>query len=119
MNWRNLPTHQAAELLPPLPRKGALLHFFAAIRIASNSFSKEFAAMTKKRAHMARITFEVTPGLSAFLNGWAREEGRTLSGLVRHVLTGIADEKMAARNATYRRRRNRTANTETEQQYAT
>jgi hypothetical protein len=74
--------------------------------------------MTKKRAQMARITLEVTPALSAFLTTWAREEGRTMSGLLRHVLTGVADERMAARNAAYNRRRNRNANTETEQ-YAT
>jgi hypothetical protein len=98
---------------------GCVAGDFRAYQNCSKFFLKEFAAMTKKRAHMARITFEVTPGLSAFLTTWAREEGRSMSGLLRHVLTGIADEKMAARNATHRRRRNRNANTETEQQFAT
>ena len=81
---------------------GCVAGDFRAYQNCSKFFLKEFAAMTKKRAHMARITFEVTPGLSAFLTTWAREEGRSMSGLLRHVLTGIADEKIGSfgRNAT-------------------
>ena len=67
----------------------------------------------KKRAHRARITFETDPALSAFLINWAREEDRTLSALVRRVLTKVVDER--ARNAT----RNRNADIETAEQYAT
>jgi len=74
--------------------------------------------MTKKRAHRARITFETDPALSAFLADWARQEGRTLSGLIRRVLTRVADERLAAHNATFRRRRTRNANTETTEQFA-
>jgi hypothetical protein len=65
----------------------------------------------KKRAHRARITFETDPALSAFLINWAREEDRTLSALVRRVLTKVADER--ARNATRKR------NAKTAEQYAT
>ena len=56
--------------------------------------------MAKERA---RITFEVDPKLSAFLAGWAEEEGRTLSNLVRRLLSGIADKRMAAQETAARR----------------
>ena len=39
--------------------------------------------MAKEQVDRSRITFEVDPELSAFLAGWAQEEGRTLSNLVR------------------------------------
>jgi hypothetical protein len=56
--------------------------------------------MAKERA---RITFEVDPKLSAVLAGWAEEEGRTLSNLVRRLLSGIADKRMAAQETAARR----------------
>jgi hypothetical protein len=53
--------------------------------------------MTKERVDRSRITFELDPELSAFLAGWAQEEGRTLSNLVRRLLSGIADKRKEAR----------------------
>ena len=50
-----------------------------------------------KRVDRSRITIEVDPEVKAFLEGWAREEGRGLSNLLRRLLSGIADKRMAAR----------------------
>jgi len=50
-----------------------------------------------KRVDRSRITIEVDPEVKTFLEGWAREEGRGLSNLLRRLLSGIADKRMAAR----------------------
>jgi hypothetical protein len=53
--------------------------------------------MAKERVERSRITFEVDPHVRAFLQGWAQEEGRGLSNLLRRLVSGIAGERMAAR----------------------
>ena len=53
--------------------------------------------MAKERVERSRITFEVDPPVRAFLEGWAQEEGRPLSNLVRRLLSGIADKRKEAR----------------------
>jgi hypothetical protein len=53
--------------------------------------------MVKEKVHRERITIEVDPDVRAFLAGWAQEEGRPLSNLLRRVLSSIADERAAAR----------------------
>jgi hypothetical protein len=52
--------------------------------------------MAKARVDRSRITIEVDPKVKAFLEGWAQEEGRGLSNLLRRLLSGIADKRMAA-----------------------
>jgi hypothetical protein len=53
--------------------------------------------MATERVDRSRITFEVDPAVRAFLEGWAKEEQRPLSNLVRRLISGIADKRMAAR----------------------
>jgi len=53
--------------------------------------------MAKQRVQRSKITIEVDPKVRALLEGWAQEEGRGLSNLLRRLLTGIADKRMAAR----------------------
>jgi hypothetical protein len=53
--------------------------------------------MAKARVDRSRITIEIDPKVKEFFEGLAQDEGRGLSNLLRRLLTGIADKRMAAR----------------------
>ena len=53
--------------------------------------------MAKQRVQRSKITIELDPAVRRFLEGWAQEEGRGLSNLLRRLLSAIADKRMAAR----------------------
>ena len=59
---------------------------------------------TEKYRDQARIAFLLDPHLRQEIEQWAVLEGRTISNLLRRVLSEAVDQRMAARGAAARRR---------------
>jgi hypothetical protein len=53
--------------------------------------------MATKKGHFQKATVLLDPDVYEAFVEWAKEDQRPFGNLLRHVLSGIADERMAAR----------------------
>jgi hypothetical protein len=56
-----------------------------------------FAAMATEKGHFQKATVLLDPDVYETFVEWAKEDRRPVGNLLRYVLSGIADERMAAR----------------------